>query len=127
MRIFFYKQRTAYEMRISDWSSDVCSSDLHPPRRVGHRVQRGVKLGSAITFEAAEHIAGQAFAVQPHHRRVGGAPAADARALVRPLLRRTKGDESGALPPRDGQQIGSAPSTEDCVTTSRAVVGPSLT
>src|SRR3546814_17612514 len=25
---FFYKQKTAYEMRISDWSSDVCSSDL---------------------------------------------------------------------------------------------------
>src|SRR3546814_10112217 len=28
---FFFKQKTAYEMRISDWSSDVCSSDL--PRR----------------------------------------------------------------------------------------------
>src|SRR3546814_14226182 len=26
---FFFKQNTAYEMRISDWSSDVCSSDLH--------------------------------------------------------------------------------------------------
>src|SRR3546814_10296179 len=29
---FFFKQKTAYEMRISDWSSDVCSSDL-PARR----------------------------------------------------------------------------------------------
>src|SRR3546814_4122476 len=28
--IFFFKQKTAYEMRISDWSSDVCSSDLGP-------------------------------------------------------------------------------------------------
>src|SRR3546814_6919654 len=28
MFIFFFKQKTAYEMRISDWSSDVCSSDL---------------------------------------------------------------------------------------------------
>src|SRR3546814_11005418 len=28
--LFFFKQKTAYEMRISDWSSDVCSSDLHP-------------------------------------------------------------------------------------------------
>src|SRR3546814_10495520 len=27
---FFFKQKTAYEMRISDWSSDVCSSDLQP-------------------------------------------------------------------------------------------------
>src|SRR3546814_3788372 len=31
--IFFFKQKTAYEMRISDWSSDVCSSDL-----LGHLV-----------------------------------------------------------------------------------------
>src|SRR3546814_9843338 len=33
---FFFKQKTAYEMRISDWSSDVCSSDLerHPELRV---------------------------------------------------------------------------------------------
>src|SRR3546814_17053975 len=48
----FFKQKTAYEMRISDWSSDVCSSDLallrrrwrHPPRRHQgwhHRVQPG--------------------------------------------------------------------------------------
>src|SRR3546814_6156928 len=28
MCFFFFKQKTAYEMRISDWSSDVCSSDL---------------------------------------------------------------------------------------------------
>src|SRR3546814_3821326 len=28
MYFFFFKQKTAYEMRISDWSSDVCSSDL---------------------------------------------------------------------------------------------------
>src|SRR3546814_3996388 len=40
---FFFKQKTAYEMRISDWSSDVCSSDLprrierveHPEQRIG--------------------------------------------------------------------------------------------
>src|SRR3546814_2543842 len=29
--VFFFKQKTAYEMRISDWSSDVCSSDLSSP------------------------------------------------------------------------------------------------
>src|SRR3546814_2360323 len=35
--VFFFKQKTAYEMRISDWSSDVCSSDLLrlPPRPRG--------------------------------------------------------------------------------------------
>src|SRR3546814_19691142 len=31
--IFFFKQKTAYEMRISDWSSDVCSSDLSSANR----------------------------------------------------------------------------------------------
>src|SRR3546814_4899405 len=30
--VFFFKQKTAYEMRISDWSSDVCSSDLAQSR-----------------------------------------------------------------------------------------------
>src|SRR3546814_1839957 len=33
---FFFKQKTAYEMRISDWSSDVCSSDLDS-RSTAHR------------------------------------------------------------------------------------------
>src|SRR3546814_1654067 len=32
---FFFKQKTAYEMRISDWRSDVCSSDLYGHRRKG--------------------------------------------------------------------------------------------
>src|SRR3546814_1352195 len=43
---FFFKQKTAYEMRISDWSSDVCSSDLrldahlaaHGPHLLGERL-----------------------------------------------------------------------------------------
>src|SRR3546814_6266986 len=35
--VVFFKQKTAYEMRISDWSSDVCSSDLpHPEERERH-------------------------------------------------------------------------------------------
>src|SRR3546814_7375326 len=37
---FFFKQKTAYEMRISDWSSDVCSSDLED-RRLPRRRGRG--------------------------------------------------------------------------------------
>src|SRR3546814_739762 len=40
---FFFKQKTAYEMRISDWSSDVCSADLKDPR--GHANSRGVPGG----------------------------------------------------------------------------------
>src|SRR3546814_20552340 len=37
---FFFKQKTAYEMRISDWSSDVCSSDLH---FVAHALELGFR------------------------------------------------------------------------------------
>src|SRR3546814_6761482 len=33
--VFSFKQKTAYEMRISDWSSDVCSSDLDGPKLWG--------------------------------------------------------------------------------------------
>src|SRR3546814_21180730 len=47
--IFFFKQKTAYEMRISDWSSDVCSSDLLP--NVPHYVAAyyGIlKLGATV-------------------------------------------------------------------------------
>src|SRR3546814_4370405 len=35
--LFFFKQKTAYEMRISDWSSDVCSSDLNLSERTVER------------------------------------------------------------------------------------------
>src|SRR3546814_10893390 len=45
---FFFKQKTAYEMRISDWSSDVCASDLRatPPCR-GDRGSRGPVIVSS--------------------------------------------------------------------------------
>src|SRR3546814_13222483 len=41
--VFFFKQKTAYEMRISDWSSDVCSSDLLAGKRV-----RGKLVGKRV-------------------------------------------------------------------------------
>src|SRR3546814_1499364 len=39
---FFFKQRTAYEMRISDWSSDVCSSDLKGGFNDDHPLSSGI-------------------------------------------------------------------------------------
>src|SRR3546814_5425493 len=39
---FFFKQKTAYEVRISDWSSDVCSSDL------GHDVEQALEVGGRV-------------------------------------------------------------------------------
>src|SRR3546814_12148361 len=46
--VFFFKQKTAYEMRISDWSSDVCSSDLfrehhfHAGALLDRQLHRGI-------------------------------------------------------------------------------------
>src|SRR3546814_2152826 len=44
---FFFKQKTAYEMRISDWSSDVCSSDL-PKREQDHGIAGRWKLAGQM-------------------------------------------------------------------------------
>src|SRR3546814_4208415 len=60
---FFFKQKTAYEMRISDWSSDVCSSDLMKPnarkvRRIGDggRVVAGFAGATADAFTLFERL-----------------------------------------------------------------------
>src|SRR3546814_9584081 len=42
---FFFKQKTAYEMHISDWSSDVCSSDLLDVLKIANRHRGDVVLG----------------------------------------------------------------------------------
>src|SRR3546814_5471729 len=50
---FFFKQKTAYEMRISDWSSDVCSSDL---LQVRDRLDRARNGGEGnVRHEAEQH------------------------------------------------------------------------
>src|SRR3546814_8685525 len=83
---FFFKQKTAYEMRISDWSSDVCSSDLlevvgqiaapqDRPRRRG--VKQAVPEEDAGDMHAdhlAQHHPGiqrPALKVSSAERRVG--------------------------------------------------------
>src|SRR3546814_4520701 len=45
MFFFFFKQKTAYEMRISDWSSDVCSSDLKHQEMSELRTSQSVQIG----------------------------------------------------------------------------------
>src|SRR3546814_6843131 len=69
MRFFFFvKQKTAYEMRISDWSSDVCSSDLPPAGRIA-RLREGQRLerGEAGLAHLATHFLDQ---IQQHQRRL---------------------------------------------------------
>src|SRR3546814_2277174 len=56
---FFFKRKTAYDMRISDWSSDVCSSDLGDPVRGKREFLRCAICHSA---EANVHKAGPSLA-----------------------------------------------------------------
>src|SRR3546814_16275552 len=49
---FLFKQKTAYEMRISDWSSDVCSSDLRSGHRGWQRQPEGISIALGISPRA---------------------------------------------------------------------------
>src|SRR3546814_20436024 len=50
--VFFFKQKTAYEMRISDWSSDVCSSDLYDGFVVDKVARYGVRQRARLLADA---------------------------------------------------------------------------
>src|SRR3546814_5233200 len=64
--VFFFEQKTAYEMRISDWSSDVCSSDLHLVLREGEFRS----FGDGITvYVRAREDQGQLAGIVVHDQR----------------------------------------------------------
>src|SRR3546814_1819637 len=78
---FFFKQKTAYEMRISDWSSDVCSSDLmkiaavparclHFPPVRGDELQRLDRHNIPLA-QAARDFRGGDDGARSEERRVG--------------------------------------------------------
>src|ERR1043165_2026065 len=72
LNLFFFKQKTAYEIRPRDWSSDVCSSDL---------VARiGVEVGAGD----ADHPGLLGMPRRMQHARPVGAGVAGAEAVVRP-------------------------------------------
>src|SRR3546814_7918583 len=69
---FFFKQKTAYEMRISDWSSDVCSSDLYVPGADPHddgaeAADPDHRAGAHLSFRFGRHP----HADVPSGRRAG--------------------------------------------------------
>src|SRR3546814_5102028 len=75
---FFFKQKTAYEMRISDWTSDVCSSDLilhrhHPGAQSEPKVIYDNKTGrnDLDTLKIAATKSSLHFYVRSEERRVG--------------------------------------------------------
>src|SRR3546814_3026548 len=59
---FFFKQKTAYEMRISDWSSDVCSSDL---------LAKTQALRARAADQRVVAVAGEQVLDRSEERRVG--------------------------------------------------------
>src|SRR3546814_5214872 len=67
---FFFKQKTAYEMRISDWSSDVCSSDLCEP--VGARI--GFADGVTTRASPLRQVAASRHLFRAPGSREGNAP-----------------------------------------------------
>src|SRR3546814_16862838 len=80
--VFFFKQKTAYEMRISDWSSDVCSSDLSLPRApvagaAGAAAGAGAETGAVETggagaaFFACAAASTSSLVRRSEERRVG--------------------------------------------------------
>src|SRR3546814_19618593 len=77
---FFIKQKTAYEMRISDWSSDVCSSDLWDRHIAGYQL---VML-SAVADGSQDRVA---------TRDGHGAPAADRTAILRQRFELRRGGQ----------------------------------
>src|SRR3546814_3110841 len=79
--VFCFKQKTAYEMRISDWSSDVCSSDLadmsmacgYAPTGVVEAVAKRMAEGSQFLLptEDAIFVAEELARRRSEERRVG--------------------------------------------------------
>src|SRR3546814_20394048 len=72
---FFFKQKTAYEMRISDWSSDVCSSDLalrRPAQLIGLRHRAEVGHQASGHRGGYRHRCGRPVRIQPEQVPTGG-------------------------------------------------------
>src|SRR3546814_13029019 len=69
--VFFCKQKTAYEMRISDWSSDVCSSDLDRAERGGVRPRR-INRERPEAAARGHELADQRLHAAARHQRAHG-------------------------------------------------------
>src|SRR3546814_1098353 len=81
--VFFFKQKTAYEMRISDWSSDVCSSDLANP--LPYNALANGRWGALVLYAAVPPAVGllaRAGALAPFAPVGGGSRERSLRSLV---------------------------------------------
>src|SRR3546814_4940430 len=83
---FFFKQKTAYEMRISDWSSDVCSSDLSARTRRPAAVARAIGTAAILrsAFEGWAHRNASSGALRiGHHTPIATSTSRSSRARRR--------------------------------------------
>src|SRR3546814_10865687 len=72
--VFFFKQKTAYEMRISDWSSDVCSSDLKAAPGFVNQASfdaGALTIGEDVIHRARVGVRVRDTAMKSEERRVG--------------------------------------------------------
>src|SRR3546814_4062882 len=70
---FFFKQKTAYEMRISDWSSDVCSSDLIEGYSAYDEMPEDVAQKAEVLSDEIDAITAKRSAYDPEVVARGGA------------------------------------------------------
>src|SRR3546814_3027690 len=80
--VFFFKQKTAYEMRISDWSSDVCSSDLLGARaaeRCAELLQQHRLARARLAADRDIVIAGSVFEWRPEEGLAAAADSSEER------------------------------------------------
>src|SRR3546814_20414251 len=84
LTLFFFKQKTAYGMRISDWSSDVCSSDLdeRARHRRAHDDAAARQALADIVVGVAEHLQSDALAKKGAERLARSAAQAHLHMLV---------------------------------------------
>src|SRR3546814_8642852 len=101
MFIIFFKPKSAYEMPISDWSSDVCSSDLH---RAQHRHAEG---------NDSRRVGERDFLVE-YMRLCGGPPWA--AVFGRPMARQPTALMKNGMPLRSEERSGG----KECVSTVRS-------
>src|SRR3546814_7630696 len=72
---FFFKQKTAYEMRISDWSSDVCSSDLREAEQPRNMMRRLVVLAVAASLLGLLFVGATIYSLPDMTHAPGGSAA----------------------------------------------------
>src|SRR3546814_10234466 len=80
MYFFFFKQRTAYEWRISDWSSDVCSSDLTRATPCDHTPRRSAStriLAAVLAASGSRPLASNNSPTKPDRTSASKKPVAD--------------------------------------------------